>query len=51
MEYRQENDSNVCFTLDAGANVHVLYPNSEKTEIEVFIKNNLAAYCQKSLYL
>ncbi|AZJ32533.1 diphosphomevalonate decarboxylase [Tenacibaculum mesophilum] len=50
-EYRQENDSNVCFTLDAGANVHVLYPNSEKTEIEVFIKNNLAAYCQKNHYI
>lgn len=50
-EYRQENDSNVCFTLDAGANVHVLYPNSEKTEIEGFIKNVLAAYCQKNHYI
>ncbi|WP_299006201.1 diphosphomevalonate decarboxylase [uncultured Tenacibaculum sp.] len=50
-EYRHENDSNVCFTLDAGANVHVLYPNSEKIEIEAFIKNNLAAYCQKNHYI
>lgn len=50
-EYREENNSNICFTLDAGANVHVLYPKSEKTEIEVFIKNILAAYCQKNQYI
>ncbi len=39
------------FALDAGANVHVLYPYSEKTEIEAFIKNILAAYCQKNHYI
>ncbi len=50
-QYREENNSNICFTLDAGANVHVLYPNIEKTEIELFIKNNLAKYCQKNQYI
>ncbi|WGH75346.1 diphosphomevalonate decarboxylase [Tenacibaculum tangerinum] len=50
-EYRQENNSNICFTLDAGANVHVLYPKSEITEIEAFIKKDLAAYCQKNQYI
>ncbi|WP_422090350.1 diphosphomevalonate/mevalonate 3,5-bisphosphate decarboxylase family protein [Tenacibaculum ovolyticum] len=50
-EYRAENDSSVCFTLDAGANVHVLYPASEKTEIETFIKNSLIDYCQKNQYI
>lgn len=50
-EYRAENDSSVCFTLDAGANVHVLYPASEKTEIEIFIKNSLIDYCQKNQYI
>ncbi|WP_237274572.1 diphosphomevalonate/mevalonate 3,5-bisphosphate decarboxylase family protein [Tenacibaculum ovolyticum] len=50
-EYRAENDSSVCFTLDAGANVHVLYPASEKTEIELFIKNSLIDYCQKNQYI
>ena len=29
-EYREENNSNICFTLDAGANVHVLFPKVEK---------------------
>ncbi|MDO6813633.1 diphosphomevalonate/mevalonate 3,5-bisphosphate decarboxylase family protein [Tenacibaculum soleae] len=50
-EYREQNDSNICFTLDAGANVHVLYPNIEKTDIENFIKNTLANYCQKNQYI
>ena len=50
-EYRAQNNSNICFTLDAGANVHVLYPNAEKTEIELFIKNTLATYCQKNQYI
>ena len=50
-EYRAQNNSNICFTLDAGANVHILYPNSEKTEIESFIENNLAIYCQKNQYI
>ncbi len=50
-KYREQNNSNICFTLDAGANVHVLYPNSEKTDVEIFIKNTLAKYCQKNNYI
>jgi len=50
-EYRTENDSNICFTLDAGANVHVLYPENEKEAVNEFIKNKLSKYCQKSQYI
>ena len=50
-EYRIENDSNICFTLDAGANVHVLYPEREKTTINAFIENKLSQYCQKNQYI
>ena len=50
-KYREENDSNICFTLDAGANVHVLYPSSEKENIENFIENELSKYCQKGQYI
>lgn len=49
--YRAKNDSNVCFTLDAGANVHLLYPKEEKQEISQFIKNELVAYCQNGHYI
>src|SRR5690606_8467108 len=44
-EFRKMNSANICFTLDAGANVHVLYPYSEREIIQVFIKEKLAGYC------
>lgn len=50
-EYRQETGLPVCFTLDAGANVHVLYPQKDQQEILEFIKNELVVYCQKEQYL
>ncbi|MFC0603058.1 diphosphomevalonate/mevalonate 3,5-bisphosphate decarboxylase family protein [Winogradskyella pulchriflava] len=50
-QYRAENDSNVCFTLDAGANVHVLYPEREKQNILEFIKSELVSYCQNGHYI
>ncbi|MFD2563099.1 diphosphomevalonate/mevalonate 3,5-bisphosphate decarboxylase family protein [Aquimarina rubra] len=50
-EYRKETGSKICFTLDAGANVHVLYPNSEKDRVMDFIKSELVVYCQKGQYI
>ncbi|ARV16221.1 diphosphomevalonate/mevalonate 3,5-bisphosphate decarboxylase family protein [Polaribacter sp. SA4-12] len=50
-EYRNENDSNICFTLDAGANVHVLYPEVEKEAVNQFIEKELSKYCQKNQYI
>ena len=49
--YRKRTNSKVCFTLDAGANVHVLYPNKEATSVLEFIKNELVAYCQNGQYI
>ena len=50
-EYRQEKNSNICFTLDAGANVHVLFPQKEKENILQFIENELSKFCQKKQYI
>ena len=50
-EYRTANDSNICFTLDAGANVHLLYPENEKEAVNLFINNDLAVFCQKKQYI
>lgn len=50
-DYRKQNESKVCFTLDAGANVHVLYPETEKESIQLFIKNELARYCKNEAYI
>ncbi len=49
--YRTNTDSNICFTLDAGANVHVLFPEKEKDEVNNFIVNELVHFCQKNEYI
>lgn len=49
--YRQETGSNICFTLDAGANVHVLFPENEKEKVYEFIKSELVGYCQNGHYI
>ncbi|WP_062054484.1 diphosphomevalonate/mevalonate 3,5-bisphosphate decarboxylase family protein [Aquimarina longa] len=50
-EYRAATGSKICFTLDAGANVHILYPYTEKKEVLGFITNELVAYCQNGQYI
>jgi diphosphomevalonate decarboxylase len=50
-QYRQENNSNLCFTLDAGANVHLLYPESEEARVNHFIENTLSPFCEKKQYI
>jgi diphosphomevalonate decarboxylase len=50
-KFRGETKSQICFTLDAGANVHVLYPENEKEAALEFIKNELVAYCQNEHYI
>lgn len=49
--YRHQNDSNICFTLDAGANVHVLFPKNEKDSIHRFITEELLGFCQNNQYI
>ncbi|WP_300566270.1 diphosphomevalonate decarboxylase [Flavobacterium sp.] len=50
-KFRNETKLPVCFTLDAGANVHVLYPNQNKAEILQFIQDELVGYCQNGQYI
>ena len=50
-KFRNETTIPVCFTLDAGANVHVLYPNKDKEKVLQFIKGELVGYCQNSHYI
>lgn len=50
-EFRAETGIPVCFTLDAGANVHVLYPQAHKEAVHAFIEYDLAAYCQNEQYI
>jgi len=50
-EYRTKTDSQLCFTLDAGANVHMLYPFSEKEAVQQFIAEALASFCKNGEYI
>ncbi|PZX92387.1 diphosphomevalonate decarboxylase [Flavobacterium aquariorum] len=50
-KFRNKTKTPVCFTLDAGANVHVLYPNEVKEKVLQFIKTELVGYCQNGQYL
>ncbi|PWK19039.1 diphosphomevalonate/mevalonate 3,5-bisphosphate decarboxylase family protein [Xanthomarina spongicola] len=49
--FRKDTGLHISFTLDAGANVHVLYPKKEAKVILEFIKNELVAYCQNEQYI
>lgn len=50
-KFRQETGLHIGFTLDAGANVHVLYPKSEAHQTLEFIRSELVAYCQNGHYI
>lgn len=50
-QFRAETAVPVCFTLDAGANVHVLYPENVAAKVLQFIQSELLGYCQNNQYL
>jgi len=50
-DFRNDTGLPVGFTLDAGANVHVLYPKHEANKIYEFIKSELVAYCENGHYI
>ena len=50
-EFRLKNNIPVCFTLDAGANVHLLFPNKFSYEVYDFIERNLKIYCENNSYI
>jgi diphosphomevalonate decarboxylase len=50
-KFRAETKLPICFTLDAGANVHILYPINYNVKILQFIKNELVGYCQNGQYI
>ena len=50
-EFRFKNDIPVCFTLDAGANVHVLFPDKYSDKVYNFIETKLKVYCENNSYI
>lgn len=50
-KFRNETEIPVCFTLDAGANVHVLYPENVTEKVLQFIQDELVVFCQNGQYI
>lgn len=49
--FRRDTRIPLTFTLDAGPNVHLLYPSAYQVEIHAFIADRLAGYCQENRYI
>jgi diphosphomevalonate decarboxylase len=45
-DFRTETRLPISFTIDAGPNIHVLYPDAYKTEIQSFIHAELLPLCE-----
>lgn len=50
-QFRYESGLQVCFTLDAGPNVHLLYPISEKDKVVDFVNFRLQRFCEKQKWI
>ena len=46
-QFRTDTGMPVSFTLDAGANVHLLYPSRIRTQVRTFIGSELSACCEQ----
>lgn len=49
--YRKSSGVPIYFTLDAGPNVHVIYPDSVNAEASKFVKEVLLKYCENGRHI
>ena len=49
--FRKSTNTDLCFTLDAGANVHLLFPDEQAEIIENFITTELSRLCENNRYI
>ena len=49
-KFRDETKLPVYFTIDAGPNIHILYPDSVKKQVGDFVKNELLKLAQNIIY-
>ncbi len=50
-EFRSDTRLPVSFTLDAGPNLHLLYPESASKEVTRFIKSDLLEFCEQGRWI
>ena len=49
--FRRNNSIPIYFTLDAGPNLHLLYPHSVAAQVKSFIRSELLHFCEGNMYL
>ena len=49
--FRKETSIPVCFTLDAGPNVHMLYPATYETAIRKWIDEEIVGFCENGIWI
>lgn len=49
--FRNKNNTTLCFTLDAGANIHLLYHQTDFETVQNFIKDELLIFCSNGKYI
>ena len=49
--FRAETKIPLCFTLDAGPNIHLLYPKANEKEVISFVDNDLHKLLENGRYL
>lgn len=51
LNFRKETSLPICYTLDAGPNVHLLYPDFCSDKVHVFIEDVLKKYCFNNIFI
>lgn len=50
MQFRKDTRLPICFTLDAGPNVHLLYPSTIKSDVQMLIDDLSEVYLKNVIY-
>ena len=50
-QFRKDSGSFVAFTLDAGPNIHLIYPEREREKVLAFIRDELIGYCYQEQWI
>ena len=50
-QFRKETGCQIAFSLDAGPNLHLLYPQANREQVVKFISDQLAGLCEKSQWI
>jgi diphosphomevalonate decarboxylase len=50
-QFRETENIPLCFSLDAGPNLHLLYPHHVAAEVQSYIKEELLAFCENGQWI